>query len=221
MREVGSPAKYAMNKVVTSTLKALCRKPLRVLDVGCGDGNYAHFFKPLGCSYLGIDIKAEPAWTADCQVYNAEHLKHFETQFDLIISIHSLEHIRDDLKAVQGMVSRLKDGGVILLALPGKESLVLYPGHGYRRYSVADIKELAEKSGLVVNRIIATGGIGSSALHLFTWTIPSLLGAKVSLFFMRHDVLVEVFYKLEQWTCKVDDMLRYLPSNYVVKLVKE
>jgi len=221
MRIVGSPAKYAMNKVVVSTLKKLCEEPLSVLDVGCGDGNYANFFKPLGCSYCGIDIKKYPGWTTDCMVFDAAYLDLFWGKYNLILSIHSLEHIRDDLKAVHGMASRLADGGVILLALPGKASFLLYPSHGFRRYSIADIKELAEKSGLVVDEFTETGGIASSALHLFTWTIPSLLGKKVSLFLKRHAVLVEVFYKLEQWCSVVDDMLRYLPSNYVVKLSNE
>jgi len=221
MREVGSPAKYALNKVVVSTLKSLCTKPLKVLDVGCGNGNYANFFKPLGCSYCGIDIKKYPEWTTDCMVFDAAYLNLFWGKYDLIISIHSLEHIRDDFKTVQGMASRLKENGVILLALPGESSFLLYPGHGYRRYGIAGIKELAKKSGLIVDRIIATGGMVSSALHLFTWTIPSLRGAKVSLFLKKHAVLVEVFYKLEQLTCKVDDLVRCLPSNYVVKLVKE
>jgi len=220
MREVGSPAKYALNKVITKTLKSLCSKPLSVLDVGCGDGNYANFFKTLGCSYCGIDIKAHPAWTTDCKVYNAEYLKDFNGKYDLIISIHSLEHIEDDLKAVQGMASRLKDDGVILLALPSKASSLLYPSHGYRRYSIVDIQALAVKSHMAVESIISTGGIASSTLHYLTWTKPSKRGVGVSKFFKRHNVLVEIFYKLEQWAAYIDALLEIRPSNYVAKLSK-
>lgn len=221
MREVGSPAKHSLNKIILNSLKLLCSRPgMKILDVGCGDGNYENIIKSLGAeaSYHGIDVIQSLKWADNpslFEVYNAEELIDLNRKFNLIISIHSLEHIEKDRKAVQGMTSCLEDDGIILMAVPSKFSFPLYLFHGYRRYSVSNIKELAERSNLSLDNVIAAGGLVNSALHVISWTIPSLIGINVSLFLKRHDILVAIFCKLRQLSMIIDNRLRVFPSNYV------
>jgi len=134
-------------------------------------------------SYLGININEHASWeTKEANgmrisflVHDAEKLGGLNQEFDFIVAIQSLEHIKNDVEAIKGMRMCLKDGGYIMLTIPSKYSFFLYSFHEYRRYSIPEIMLLANRNGLCIEEAVKTGGLTSFLLHFILWTIPAVL----------------------------------------------
>lgn len=225
--QLESPARFSTNSFLRSSLRRLFSNGnINILDVGCGSGSYAQLIESLGMdfSYLGIDIKESSAWKQSrfpFKVFNAEDLIHLGQKFNVIISIQSLEHIANDKKAVAGMEACLEDNGSILISVPSKYSLLLYLFHGYRRYSIKNIKSLAHENKLKLLKISAVGGLMSFTLHLFLWTIPTvILSTRIFEFYKRHKLILRLILWLEKISISIDKVLRLLPSAYVAILSK-
>lgn len=90
-------------------------EPKSCLDVGCGNGllikhlEIFHFAKVVGLEYDPALSKMEEV------VYSKEEV---QGSFDLITAIHVLEHMVDPVKEIEWMVSKLNEGGTILLEVP-------------------------------------------------------------------------------------------------------
>jgi SAM-dependent methyltransferase len=137
--------------IVRSTRKAQDRVQLlkpwlkpgsRVLDLGCGTGEFLRLARDLGCHVIGvepgesyaeharrthgIDVLSEP-WRA---------LKFDQGSFDLITTNHVLEHLRDPVDAIAAMSWWLKDDGALYMAVPD-----MRPNHkpAFERFHFAHI----------------------------------------------------------------------------------
>lgn len=87
-----------------------------VLDIGCGAGHAANFFKQNGKKVMTLDAghyhKFEPDF-----IGNYEEIK-FEAPFDCIWASHVLEHIRNPGLFLDKIYSDLSDGGVLAITVP-------------------------------------------------------------------------------------------------------
>jgi 2-polyprenyl-3-methyl-5-hydroxy-6-metoxy-1,4-benzoquinol methylase len=134
---------------------------LRILNVGCGSGELSLQLAAKGHNVLGIDI--EPAHIAlarenatragsppNCE-FIAAPIEDFRWshQFDGIVCTDVLEHIQDDHAAFARMMSLLRPGGQVVLAVPAGQCLFGYHdeqlGH-FRRYSKTTLRRLVERS---------------------------------------------------------------------------
>ena len=134
----------------------------RVLEVGCGVGNVTQLLQDRDL-VMGIDVEQacvqeralryagranivtrcldvlDPAFT-DLERYD----------FDSIVCLNVLEHVRDDAVALTHMHSVLRPGGRVVLIVPAFESLYgpidANLGH-YRRYSKRHLLQLAGSLG--------------------------------------------------------------------------
>jgi len=105
---------------------ALKIKKSKILDIGCGDGEYTSFFCSNDNEVFGLDIKNRVRQEFRKFQFvkgNAESLPFPDESFDLIISFDVLEHIHDDLKAIKEMHRVLKEGGNLFLETPNRERL--------------------------------------------------------------------------------------------------
>lgn len=149
---VESPIRYCTNVMIYSLVQKHCPHVANILDVGCGKGVYYKVFLDLSIrgDYLGIDINNSALWNSqtinnlniEYQISNAETLHKIDHRFNYITSFQVLEHINNDRKSVAKMFDCLVDGGYLTLTVPSKYSWFLYGRHGYRRYSVSDLKGL-------------------------------------------------------------------------------
>jgi len=101
-------------------------KKSKILDVGCGDGEYTSLFCCNNNKVFGLDIKERviPEFKKFQFVKgNAENLPFPDESFDLIISFDVLEHISDDQKAIKEMYRVLKRRGKVFLETPNRERL--------------------------------------------------------------------------------------------------
>ncbi len=167
-----------------------------ILEVGAGLGSFTKFFLDLG-EVTAIDYektyleklrkvssgskKAKVGWG------DIEKGKYFfkDKTFDSVICMNVLEHINDDLKALQNIRKLLRKGGNLVILVPAYQflfgSLDTNLGH-YRRYSKTDLVLKLKKTGfeiLVIKKLNFLGFwgwlINSRILKRKVIPLPQLL----------------------------------------------
>lgn len=100
------------------------RHGARVLDVGCGSGEFLALCKARGCETLGIDPgQAYVEYAREAYGVDARHVAWSELDapdgaFDVINCFHVLEHLPNPTAAVQQFARWLTPDGRLLLAVP-------------------------------------------------------------------------------------------------------
>lgn len=131
IKAINLKAKY---KIATKGIKKG-----KVLDIGCGVGDYLHTMETEGWETTGIEPSEEAKAIAKkrmkAQLYSPEEIDQLKNEsFDLITMWHVLEHV-DDLKTEIAHLERLlKRGGRLVLALPNYKS---YDANYYKEYWAA------------------------------------------------------------------------------------
>jgi SAM-dependent methyltransferase len=151
----------------------------KILEAGCGTGSLFKFLLEEKFEVTGADYSEKLLDTArkknlpiklfQADLTNENSWKKYECSFDSVVSSEVLEHIDDDLKALQIMYSVLKPNGTLVLDTPAFN--FLYSpldkkiGH-YRRYTKKTLQEVLEKAGFEVEEIRYWNLIG-----FFGWLI--------------------------------------------------
>ena len=106
----------------------------RVIDLGCGRGEWLEILSEYGFSAIGIDL--EEGMLAACRdlnlcVYHAEALAYLKSVPDesqvVVSAFHLVEHISfDDMRSLINEALRvLKPAGILILETPNSENLVV------------------------------------------------------------------------------------------------
>lgn len=100
----------------------------KVLDVGCGSGAFGSaLVQKYRCSVTGIEPDAKAADTAAAKGLNVfvGTVEQFVTneRYDLILLVHSLEHVTDPSKVLVKVHNLLKPGGRLVVAVPNYSSI--------------------------------------------------------------------------------------------------
>jgi SAM-dependent methyltransferase len=153
----------ARREILFSLLRTRIHLPddAEILDVGCGTGAtlqaLSQRYKAFGIdpSSLAID-QCRARGLANAAVGTLEEFPFPGKSFDLIAMLDVIEHIDDDVAALQLAKKLLKDGGHILLTVPAFQ--FLWSKHDEinqhkRRYAKRVLKECLEKSGYTVDFI--------------------------------------------------------------------
>lgn len=101
----------------------------RVLEVGCGQGHLTKRLAERGVDIIGVDANPNAPEISDSDrvVYmRAESLDFEDESFDVVVSVHALEHIPDIEGAVSEMSRVLKPGGRALHIYPAEPIMGLY-----------------------------------------------------------------------------------------------
>ena len=144
--------------------KAIIRhlSPLNIgsaLDVGCGAGHNLREIRNLlkVTDLTGIDLSEQALYGAHAKVQDAKLICAdindwgSDRKFDLVMSIHSIEHILDDIKALQMM--RKFAGKYLYVSTIGGTMRKSEPGIGHvRNYSQVELTEKIELAGFKVIR---------------------------------------------------------------------
>ena len=100
------------------------------LDIGCGQGGYLLAARELGCSVVGVEPSPEHS-AAGREVFGLEivrarfHPSLFDPgRFETVLLSHVIEHIFDPASFLQGVLSVVAPGGIILLVTPNAGSTV-------------------------------------------------------------------------------------------------
>jgi ubiquinone/menaquinone biosynthesis C-methylase UbiE len=95
----------------------------RVLEVGCGVGHLTRRLLDRGIDIIGIDANpnaAEVAGNDRVLTMRAESLAFDDESFDVVLSVHALEHIPDLEGALEEMERVLRRGGTSLHIYPAE-----------------------------------------------------------------------------------------------------
>lgn len=160
----------------------MARRPVTVVDLGCGGGARLRTFADAGFAgdFIGIDIARHPNWPASPigglrPAFIRADLHCFDERtlppIDILISTTALEHLRDDEGIVRRFTRRLAPGGVQAHFVPSAEGLNLYGKHGWRSYTPICLRRMLPDA-----TIYRFGGVFSNALHVHAIYEPSRRG---------------------------------------------
>jgi 2-polyprenyl-3-methyl-5-hydroxy-6-metoxy-1,4-benzoquinol methylase len=95
--------------------------PGRLLDIGCGAGDYLRDMQELGWEVTGIDVSPKAVAKACERGFNAHtgsisSLEADEGCFELVTKWHVLEHLYDPVDALRHARRLLAPGGRLMLA---------------------------------------------------------------------------------------------------------
>lgn len=96
-----------------------------LLDIGCGNGDICHYFVQKGFSVFGVDVE-------DCrrtenknfyfQLISSERIPKADACYDIILSNHVIEHVKDQDLHMREIRRLLRPGGLVYFATPNKTS---------------------------------------------------------------------------------------------------
>jgi 2-polyprenyl-3-methyl-5-hydroxy-6-metoxy-1,4-benzoquinol methylase len=107
----------------------------KVLELGCGQGNFYHLWQSLGCkNYVGVDISKHQIERfrkrfPEASVVSGDALEYLKTSdqmYDLIVAFDLLEHIKpaDALELLTAACHKLTPHGSMIVQTPNGESLM-------------------------------------------------------------------------------------------------
>jgi len=145
----------------------------KLLDIGCGVGDFLHVAENKGWQCTGIEPSEEAREIARQRIKGdllySEDLNHLPDQsFDLITMWHVLEHV-DDLKWQVAQLQRLiKPNGRIVIAVPNYRS---YDGRFYNAYWAAyDVpRHLNHFNKTVLTKMFKTSGLSLVSMDKLVW----------------------------------------------------
>ncbi len=165
--------------------------PIETLDVGFGNGAFSLAAARKGNDVTAISMdqgqvdKAESFFESrrekiTFKCLNAYQLRGLGRQFDQIICLETLEHIRDDQGMVRLFWDLLRPGGVLQLCCPnaahpehnrGRVNAAEDGGHVRDGYTLASYRKLLEPAGFVIETHL---GIGGSIVTAFDSVIRTI-----------------------------------------------
>lgn len=162
----------------------------RLLDIGCGNGEFLRFANRYGWNVVGVDFDEHAVNVArsgglDVRTGGIEVIDVNE-KFDFISLNHVIEHVYDPVKLIESCYALLNDGGTLWLETPNIESMgyALYksnwrglePPRHIMLFNETSLNKMLLKSGFVsvVQKNHALSGVymGMSSERLLNKTSP-------------------------------------------------
>lgn len=149
---------------VSYTVRFLnARREGRLLDVGCGNGEFLLTMSKLGWQVKGIEpdtVSACLARKAGLEIYQGavESVPLEHNSFDAITMNHVIEHLPDPIGAIKKLIKALRPGGLFVSISPNPWSNLAYwfggawrglePPRHFVLFSPRAMTDLAERCGL-------------------------------------------------------------------------
>jgi 2-polyprenyl-3-methyl-5-hydroxy-6-metoxy-1,4-benzoquinol methylase len=143
--------------------------PGRLLDFGCGNGDFLHVARTLGWEAVGMDFDAAAVDTArarglEAYVGGVDELRELPVSFDAITMAHVIEHVRAPLALIEAAHVALKPSGSLYLELPNINSIG-HKIHGRHWRGLEAPRHLAFPSHYALRKALIEGGFGQVRFH--------------------------------------------------------
>ena len=143
--------------------QVICRlnlpKNAQILEAGCGTGGNLQMLSRYG------EVSAMELNQIACQLANQRQVTDvkrgslpdnipFSSDYDLILILDVIEHLNDDLSALEALYYKLKPGGYLLVTVPAYMFLWSEHdeiNHHKRRYRLKALKQVVKKAGYEVS----------------------------------------------------------------------
>ncbi len=130
----------------------------RLLDIGCGRRPYLSLFEERVTDYIGLE--REPGRYSDLPPEvkgDGKALPFVSDSFDTVISNQVLEHVPEPAYAVVEMARVMRPGARAVITAPLIWGIHEEP-HDYFRFTPYGLTYVAERAGLIVERVCPLGG---------------------------------------------------------------
>jgi SAM-dependent methyltransferase len=140
----------------------------RVLEVGAGTGNITQFLSAGGRQVVATDVVPSYRRELETLFANRPHVRvgqfnldqhvpaEYAASFDSVVCLNVLEHIEDDMFALEQMNAALTPGGTLGLLVPSHRFLYgefdRAVGH-FRRYEKRELREKLQQAGFKVREL--------------------------------------------------------------------
>jgi len=138
----------------------------RVLDLGCGTGQFLKLLVDSGIEATGVDedaLAVQQAETSGLRVIQNDVLKYLsetDENFDGVFCSHLVEHLPFEslVELVEGIARVLKPGGIVVMAFPNPESLDMQLFHFWldpqhvRFYHPTLVEAILQHYGIAVEK---------------------------------------------------------------------
>lgn len=167
----------------------------KVLDLGCGTGEFLNALQKLGCETWGVDLDKRAIGRAKTY-FNLKNLYAMGLEeffalsdlpkFDIITLFEVIEHIQNPKEVISGIKNILKRKGLLVLSTPSRNRVLVnatemdFPYHHLSRWDETAIRNLLENNGFVINGIYHIERFIS-----IYYTIYELLSSRVRFNFVR------------------------------------
>jgi len=139
-------------------LQHLLSKPLEILDVGSGGGEFAYLLKTVGQAVTGVEPNkgyaeyAMAEYGLDIQVGFIQDATFQAERFNLITIWHVLEHTENPCDVLIKLHALLKPEGILVIEVPNIEALCQSPKSTFHEahifnFNSATLQKMAEKAG--------------------------------------------------------------------------
>jgi len=143
----------------------------RILDVGCGIGEYILYLQKKGRKCIGVDplwdtslLKAQKNAEIEglsvhlCQSWG-ESLPLKSNSLDMVLCISTLQHVRDPVQTLCEIRRVLKNDGLILISVPQtvRKSTFKKMGIYTNHFNISIISDLLARSGFVIRDMKVCG----------------------------------------------------------------
>lgn len=132
------------NFIIARIKENLPKQKLRILNAGCGN-NWMKKCVPKGIDLVGLDINNP---SADVNADLEKRLPFKSGEFDAVLLVHVIEHLKDPLFALKELARVTKKGGVLFISTPSPWSANAWedPYH-VRPFTKGSLKTLADDAG--------------------------------------------------------------------------
>jgi SAM-dependent methyltransferase len=172
-----------------------------VLDYGCADVPYRHFF-PADAEFVPADIEGNPHAAL---ILNPDGMVPADDEsFDAVLSTQVLEHVEDPALYLSECFRVLRPGGRMLLSTHG--IFVYHPDpDDYWRWTCAGLQRAVRDAGFEIDRFEGVIGLAATGLQLFQDAFYGELPPRVRPVFA---------FALQTLIRLVDRVKRQRPSHY-------
>jgi len=179
----------------------------KLLDIGCGNGEYLNMAKQFGWDAYGIELNEKAVNVArsiglQVKKESAEKTGYKTCFFDIVRMWNVLEHLISPKKALSEVVRILKKGGYILTYTPNFNSIdkkyfgeywasLEVPRH-LHFFSIKSLKFYFNQVGLVLERVMYPGTIFSMLVP----TIRAMRDSQINIFSIVAKVIAVIIRKI-------------------------
>lgn len=130
---------------------------MEILDAGCGGGATMKSLRRYG-RVRGMEISEEAVEYnrergREVILGSIEEMPFPDESFDLALALDVIEHVPDDLRALEELFRVLRPGGFLLVTVPALQMLWgahdMAAGH-YRRYTLSGLRERVKRLGFEI-----------------------------------------------------------------------